>query len=63
MKENDQPSAAAVLLPVRNRGTHWVGGWVGHRASVDILEKESNLLHNSCCSPNSVRAIKPRRHC
>ena len=64
MEENDRFDTAAALLWVENPGTHWVGGSVGRRASLDISEeKESSLVHNSCCSPNAVRAIKPMRHC
>jgi hypothetical protein len=32
-----QLHASATLLP----GTHWIGGWVGHRAGLDFLEKKS----------------------
>jgi hypothetical protein len=30
-----QPHAPAALTPVKNLGTHWMGGWVGPRAGLD----------------------------
>jgi hypothetical protein len=27
----------------RERGTHWIGGWVGHRAGLDDVEKRKFL--------------------
>ena len=37
MEENDQPDTAADLLPVRNRGTHWVGDSMGHFIIIIII--------------------------
>ena len=34
-----QVHAAVILPPVNYNGTHWIGGWVGTRAGLDILEK------------------------
>jgi len=32
--------AMKVALPLgKNTSTHWIGGWVGPRASLDVLEK------------------------
>jgi hypothetical protein len=38
-----QLHAPFALPPRKARGTHWIGGWVGPRASLDDVEK-SKLL-------------------
>jgi len=32
-------SSPGCFTPRKNSSTHWIGGWVGLRASLDILEK------------------------
>jgi hypothetical protein len=32
--------APAALLPGRNLGTRWIGGWVGPRDGVDVFREE-----------------------
>ena len=39
MEVSGQLYALATLPPWQNLGTHWIGGWVGPRASLDVLEK------------------------
>jgi hypothetical protein len=39
-------------------GTHYIGGWVGPRASMDVKEKEKNLLPLLGIEPNSS-AVQP----
>jgi hypothetical protein len=34
-----QLHAPAALLPGKQPSTHWIGGWLGPRASLDDLEK------------------------
>jgi hypothetical protein len=37
---SDKIHATAVLLPgVRAPGTHWIRGWVGPRADLDVVAK------------------------
>ena len=40
MKVIGQHQAPAALFPEKNSGTHWMGGWVGPRAS---MEKKNTL--------------------
>jgi len=40
MKLSSRLHAPAALLPGRNLGTRWVGGWVGHRDGVDVFKEE-----------------------
>ena len=32
--------ASAALLPGRNLGTRWMGGWVGHRGGVNVFKED-----------------------
>ena len=44
MEVSGQLRAPAALYAGNNAGTYWVGGLVGTRAGLHILEKEKNLL-------------------
>jgi hypothetical protein len=44
MEVNAQLNGAAILIRRIFTGTRFVGGLIEHRASVDISEKEKNLL-------------------
>jgi hypothetical protein len=39
MEVRGQLHALAALPPGINRGTHWVGGWLGSTTSLDVVEK------------------------
>jgi hypothetical protein len=53
------------VLPLgKNPGTHWIGGWVWHRASLEGLEKRKvscpNRIWNLDCPAHSLVAILSR---
>jgi hypothetical protein len=37
---NVQLHAPAALPPEKSHGTHWIGGWVGHRTGLEVSEKK-----------------------
>jgi len=39
MEVRDHFHALSALRPGNNRGTHWIGGWLGSTASPDFVEK------------------------
>jgi len=39
---------AAFTSGVRVPGTHWIGGWVGLRAGLDMEEKRNKIHHCPC---------------
>jgi hypothetical protein len=43
MEVSGQLHAAAALPPVKNPGTHWIGGWVGPRAGLDGFGVEKKI--------------------
>jgi hypothetical protein len=54
MEVSDQLYSPAALPPgERTPGTHWIGGWVGLRAGLDVVE-ERKIFH--CGESNPDRA-------
>jgi len=47
MEMSGQHHAPAALLPENNAGTNLTGGWVGHRACLDILKKRISCQHQN----------------
>jgi hypothetical protein len=44
MEVNGQLHASIALLPGKSDpGTHWIGGWVGPRVGLEVVEKGKNL--------------------
>ena len=39
MEASCRPDAPAALTPEKNLGTHWLWGWAGPRAGLDILKE------------------------
>jgi hypothetical protein len=39
LETSDQLHAPAALSQGKNPGSHWIGGWVGPRDGLDVLEK------------------------
>jgi len=52
MKVSGQLQTPDDLPPRKNPGTTWAGGWVGSRASSNVLEKRK--ISNPCRDSNSV---------
>ena len=50
MEASDQLQAPAALYPGKNPGTNSVGGWVGLRACLDVLEKKKKSF-----APTGIR--------
>jgi len=44
MGVSGQPQALAGLSPGKNRGAHFIGGWLGHSAGLVGLEKRKLTL-------------------
>jgi len=44
MQLSDQLHAQDALPTVNNLGIHWMWGWMGYSAEIDVLEKELNFL-------------------
>lgn len=44
MKVSGYLHASVTLSGGKDTGTYWVGGWVGPRAILDILEKDSRAI-------------------
>jgi len=53
---SDQLQAPADLLPGEIPGTHCIGGWVGSRASLEVLEKRKSLA--TCHNWNEMMIYK-----
>jgi len=47
MEVSGEIHTPAALLPGKEPGTHWIGGWVGPRVGLDAVAKRRNPL-----SPN-----------
>jgi hypothetical protein len=43
---------------VRSSGTHWTGGWVGHRAGLDAVAKRKKSRHCLCRELNPSRPAR-----
>jgi ribosome modulation factor len=39
MEVNGQPHAPAALFPRKEPRSYWIGGWVGSREGMDIMER------------------------
>ena len=50
----------AVFPPWKSPSTHWIGGWVGPRASLDILKKRKVFCS---CQDWNPRPSSPQRRC
>jgi hypothetical protein len=61
MEAGGQLHSPAALLPEKNARTHSVGGYVGPRAPLDVLEKKKSLastgVRNSDHSSRTLVAI------
>jgi len=45
--------------PPGNCGTHSIGGWVRHRASLDVFGEKKNLLSQQQIEPHIIQPIAP----
>jgi hypothetical protein len=52
MRVGGQLHAPAALPPGKRTGTHFIGGWVGSRADLDVCEK-SRPYRDSVPGPSS----------
>jgi hypothetical protein len=52
MEANVQHHTAAALLPWKNPGSHWAGGWVDSAADLDILGREKSLVPAGIWTPD-----------
>jgi hypothetical protein len=60
MEVSGQLHALAALTPGRAPGTHWIGGWMGLKASLDVVGKKKNPcweLNPSCPASSLVTTI------
>jgi hypothetical protein len=56
MEVNGQLHTPAILPPEKKPpGTHWIGGWVGHRAVLDVVVKRK--IPRSCQESNLTTLI------
>ena len=55
MEVSGQHHTLAAVPRGKNPGTPWIGGWVGHRDALDVLEKSLFLLPR--CEPRSVKPV------
>jgi hypothetical protein len=52
MEVSGQLHAPATLLPGKEPpGTHWIGGWVGPRAGLDMVEKRKFSIWTKLLNP------------
>jgi hypothetical protein len=51
MEVNSQLHVPAALLRGKNIRTHWIGGWVGPRASLDVVEQKKKLIPAEFLTP------------
>jgi hypothetical protein len=42
MEMSSQLHAPTALIPGKDPGTHWIGGWMELRAGLDAVEKRKN---------------------
>jgi hypothetical protein len=56
MEVNGQLYAPAALAPREHLPVHigWIGGWAGHRASLDMVAKRRSPLTATASNGNSV---------
>jgi hypothetical protein len=52
-----QSHAPSALFPVKDPHTHWVGGRIGPRASLGVLEKTKYALHVPEIEPRTVQPL------
>jgi hypothetical protein len=45
------------FMPRKSPSTHWIGGWVGLGANLDVLEKRKNLLPLPEFEPQTVQFV------
>jgi hypothetical protein len=58
MELSDQLLTVAALFPVKNPGTHCIGGWVGPRADLEAVEKIIPGIYRK--SNPDIPACRPR---
>ena len=64
MKMNGKPHDPAALPPGKNAGTHCIGGWVGSRAGLEVLDKSLSPMTGFDPRPFQSDARTPYRlHC
>jgi len=52
---NVQLKASSALPPIKSPDAHWIGGWVGPIAVLDVLEKKDSLE----AAGNDSRTVQP----
>jgi hypothetical protein len=60
MEMSDQLHAPAALPQGRDLGTHWIGGWVGSRAGLDIVVKRK--IRSICQDSNPDHPAVAQRY-
>jgi hypothetical protein len=59
MEMSGQLHAPAALPPRKSPGTHWIGGWVGPRSSLELQSKEKSFAP----AGNQTPTIQLIAHC